>query len=91
MKVILNIAGLVMVIIAGLILSGMNAITDSSSMAGAVAGITTVLMDVIYRVKKDENQSINWTKFIRPFRGGHVFYVPVWIWGIIIVIAGLAS
>jgi len=38
-------------------------------------GITMVLSDLIFRMVSEDGH------WIHPRRGGHIYFIPVWIWG----------
>jgi hypothetical protein len=86
MTIILNIEGLAMLFLGGLIFAGIEWVSGNNNIAGVIAFIAIFLMDIIYRAK----QSGSWIRFVNPFKGGHVFYIAAWMWGVIILIASIA-
>lgn len=77
-KIILNLAGLVIFLLGFGMFAVLDTLTDNANIAGVAAGLTITIIDVVYRATRDGK----WTKFLSPFIGGFIFYIPIWIWGI---------
>jgi len=50
-----------------------------------LAGILAIVADLFYRVFIHKAQYILAISLIAPRSGGHFFFLPIWIWGLILL------
>lgn len=65
--------------------TGVYKLTGIESLAVLVGGITATAMDVYWRTGSNSNHPA-----IDPELGGHVYFIPTWIIGTIVSLAGMA-
>jgi len=55
----------------------------SEVVANCGGALTASILDLLFRVKVGDNQLLD------PREGGHIFFVPVWMWGIVWIFCSL--
>src|SRR5262245_46877619 len=84
--IIFNWPGILMVAIAFAIAFGIGHLAGNSAEGPLmiIAGPLCVTMDLVYRLRHRER------RWFHPNRGGALFFIPVWILGIIWLVLGVA-
>jgi hypothetical protein len=84
--IIFNLPGIVMAAIAFGIAFGIGHLTGTSAEGPLmiIAGPLCVAMDLVYRFRRSER------RWFHPSFGGALFFIPVWILGIIWLVLGVA-
>lgn len=78
-----NLAGFGMFVLAAIVIAvGYFALKLPDSVVMMAGGAVLILIDMILRFLKRANQGWFWRKEF----GGYLFFAPVWIFGIIVVI-----
>ena len=54
-------------------------------------GVLTLIPDFVLRFRNDDRGFEGWKVFVLPRSGGHVFFIPVWLWGLAAIAAGAVS
>jgi hypothetical protein len=87
MIIIFNLPGMLMVAIALGIASGIGQLfgTSAEGPSMIIAGLLCAAIDLIYRVRRSGR------RWLHPNFGGALFFIPVWILGIVWLVLGAAS
>jgi hypothetical protein len=87
MIIIFNWPGILMVAIALGIASGIGQLAGTSAEGPPmiIAGLLCAAMDLVYRVRRSGH------RWLHPSFGGALFFIPVWILGIVWLVQGVAS
>jgi hypothetical protein len=87
MIIIFNRPGILMVVIALGIASGIGQLAGPAAEGPSmiIAGLSCAAMDLVYRVRRSGR------RWLRPSFGGALFFIPVWILGIVWLVQGVAS
>ena len=87
MIIIFNWPGILMVAIALGIASGIGQLAGTSAEGPPmiIAGLLCAAMDLVYRARRSGH------RWLHPSFGGALFFIPVWILGIVWLVQGVAS
>ncbi len=87
MILIFNGPGILMVAIAIGIASGICTLAGTSAAGPSmiIAGLSCAAMDLVYRLRRSGR------RWLQPHFGGALFFIPVWILGIVWLVQGVAS
>ena len=87
MIIIFNGPGILMVVIALGIASGIGPLAGTSAEGPSmvIAGLLGAAMDLVYRARRSGR------RWLYPSCGGALFFIPVWILGIAWLVQGVAS
>lgn len=77
-----NLIGLGMFVIAAIVIAvGYFVLKLPDSIVMIIGGAVLILIDMILRLLKRENQGWIWRKEF----GGYLFFAPVWVFGVIVI------
>jgi hypothetical protein len=89
---IFNIPGITMFLIAGAITLGVKRIPGFPVGQGPptfLLGVLCIVFDLVYRLRNWKKYASHWALWIHPARGGALFLLPVWGFGLLWVVLGI--
>lgn len=80
MPVVFNLTGLGLVLLAGLVMTGTQLIFEISALSLIAGGAAGVIGDLSFRYR----DGFNWPTLLSPKEGGHIWFLPIWFWGVVV-------